>query len=73
MKLSRLFQPRNPMFWLIIVLNLLSTGITHILHSQDLPLGITLVLAAFALANFAIGIRITVHLMRSNPGDRGGA
>jgi hypothetical protein len=65
MKLSRLYQPRNPQFWLLVVLNLLSTGISYILRSQDLPTPIVLVLAAFALANFVIGIRIALHLMKS--------
>jgi hypothetical protein len=68
MKLSRLYQPRNPQFWLLVVLNLLSTGISHILRSHDLPTPITLVLALFALANFVIGIRIALNLMREPPG-----
>ena len=67
MKLSRLYQPRNPQFWLLVVLNLLSTGISYILRSQDLPMLITLLLAAFALANFVIGIRIALQLMREPP------
>jgi len=66
-KLSRLYQPRNPQFWLLIVLNLLSTGISYILRSRDLPMLVTLVLAAFALANFVIGIRIALQLMRERP------
>ncbi|MBI4995308.1 MAG: hypothetical protein HZC22_00070 [Rhodocyclales bacterium] len=65
MRLSRLYQPRNPLFWLLVVLNLLSTGISYILRSQDLPALITLVLASFALVNFVIGIRIALRLMRS--------
>jgi len=69
-KLSRLYQPRNPQFWLLVVLNLLSTGISHILRSQDLPLLITLVLATFALVNFAIGIHIALQLMREPPDTR---
>jgi hypothetical protein len=69
MKFSRLYQPRNPQFWLLVALNLLSTGISHILRSQDLPTPITLVLAAFALANFFIGIRIALNLMREPPGN----
>lgn len=69
MKLSRLYQPRNPQFWLLVVLNLLSTVISYILRSQDLPMLITLVLAAFALANFVIGIRIALQLMRDRPDE----
>ena len=68
MKLSRLYQPKNPQFWLLVVLNLLSTGISWILRQHDLPLGVMLVLAAFALANFWIGLRIALQLMREPPG-----
>jgi hypothetical protein len=68
-KLSRLYQPRNPQFWLLIVLNLLSTGISYILRSRDLPMLVTLVLAAFALANFVIGIRIALQLMSERPDE----
>lgn len=64
MKRPRLCQPWNPEFWLLIALNLLSTGISYILRNQTLPVLITLVLAALALANFVIGIRIAPHLMR---------
>ena len=68
-KLSRLYQPRNPQFWFLIVLNLLSTGISYILRSRDLPMLVTLVLAAFALANFVIGIRIALQLMSERPDE----
>lgn len=68
-KLSRLYQPRNPQFWLLVVVNLLSTGISYLLRSQDLPMLITLILAAFALANLVIGIRIALQLMRECPDD----
>jgi uncharacterized membrane protein AbrB (regulator of aidB expression) len=68
LKLSRLYQPKNPQFWLLIVLNLLSTGISWILRSRELPLPVMLVLAAFALANFWIGLRIALRLMRETPG-----
>lgn len=67
MRLSKLYQPRNPRFWLLVVLNLLSTGISYILRSHDLPMLINVVLAAFALANLVIGIRIALQLMRESP------
>lgn len=69
MKLSRLYQPGNPRFWLLVVLNLLSSGISYLLRRQDLPMSITLVLAAFALANFVIGIRIALQLMSTCTDD----
>lgn len=69
MKLSRLFQPRNPRFWMLIVLNVLSAAISYILRAYELPLTVALVLAAFAIANMVIGLRIAWHLV-SDPADR---
>ena len=65
MKLSRLFQFRNPLFWMFVILNLLSSAISFFLRSQTLTLPVMLLLTGFALANFVIGLRIAVRLMRS--------
>ena len=65
MKLSRLFQFRNPLFWLFVILSLLSSAISFILRSQTLSLPVMLLLAGFALANFVVGLRIALRLMRS--------
>ena len=62
-KLSRLIQPRNPQFWLLVVLNALSSAISFILRAYELPGAVTLVLAGFAVANFVMGIRIAWRLM----------
>lgn len=67
MKLSRLFQPRNPLFWLMLILNLLSSVLSYILHTMVLTTPVTLVLALFALTNAVIGIRIALRLMRDEP------
>lgn len=63
LKFSRLFQWRNPQFWLLVVLNGLSTAISYILRVYELPLPMALVLAGFAVANVLIGIRIAWRLM----------
>ncbi|MCC4117149.1 hypothetical protein LLG90_17490 [Aromatoleum toluclasticum] len=56
MKLSRLFQPRNPAFWAMIALNVLSSAFAWILRSYPLkPLGLALV-ASLALANAMLGM-----------------
>lgn len=68
LKLSRLFQWRNPQFWLLVVLNGLSTAISYILRVYELPLPMALVLAAFAVANVVIGIRIAWRLMTDDRG-----
>lgn len=45
MKLSRLFQPKNPLFWLLVALNLLSVALSHIAQNFSLnTLGTTLLL-----------------------------
>lgn len=67
MKLSRLFQPRNPLFWLMVILNLLSSVLSYMLHTMVLTTSVTLVLALFALTNAVIGIRIAFRLMRDEP------
>lgn len=63
MKISRLFQPRNPQFWLLVALNLLSTAISYLLRTRDLPTLPVLLLAGFAIANFMLGLRIALRLM----------
>lgn len=70
-KLSRLFQPRNPRFWYLVVLNLLSAGISYILRSHELPVAAVLVLATFALANGVVGIRVALSLMAEPPDAEG--
>ena len=69
MKLSRLFQPRNPQFWLLVILNVLSAAISYILRAHELPLAVSLILAGFALANMVIGLRIAWRLV-SDPPER---
>lgn len=67
MKISRLIQPRNPQFWLLIALNALSSAISFILRSYELPAALTLVLAGFAVANVVLGLRIALRLMADPP------
>lgn len=70
MKLSRLFQPRNPLFWLMLILNGLSSLLSWMLHTQDLRTPFVMVLALFALANALIGIWLAIRLMREEPAPR---
>ena len=45
MKLSRLFQPKNPQFWLLVTLNVLSLALSHIAQNYNLnTLGSTLLI-----------------------------
>lgn len=64
-RFARLIQPRNPLFWLLILLNGLSAVISYLLQTQKFPLPIVLVLAGFAVGNMLYGLRIALRLMRS--------
>jgi len=64
MKFSRLYQPKNPLFWLLVLLNALSAAISWLLQTRPMALAPTLVLAFFALGNFLLGIKLAVQLMR---------
>lgn len=67
MRISRLIQPRNPQFWLLVALNALSSAISFLLRSYELPAALTLVLAGFAVANVLLGLRIAWRLMADPP------
>lgn len=68
MKLSRIYQPRNPLFWLMVILNLLSTALAWIGRSYDLAPLPAAIVAAMAVGNALIGIYLTLRLIRDEPG-----
>jgi len=65
MKLSRLLQPRNPKFWLLLALNLLSALLAWVLRTYPLALGPMLLVAAVALANAGLGLWLMWQLARA--------
>jgi hypothetical protein len=67
LKLSRLIQPRNPLFWLMLVLNALSSAFTYVLHTYELTTPAMLVVGGFALANAIIGMGLVLRLLRGEP------
>lgn len=67
MKLFRIFQPRNPLFWLMLVLNTLSYALAWIVQNRSLnTLGVVLVVG-FALANAVLGTWLLWRLMSGTP------
>jgi hypothetical protein len=69
MKLSRIYQPRNPLFWLMVVINLLSTALAWVARSYELaPLQATLV-SVMAVANALAGIFLMFRLIRDEPAN----
>ncbi|MBK9020804.1 MAG: hypothetical protein IPL72_12735 [Sulfuritalea sp.] len=71
MKLARLWQPRNPAFWLMIVLNLLSTLLAWVTRTYALTPVAMLVVAGFATGNALLGLRLIWVLMRDEPSGTG--
>ena len=65
MKLSRLFQPRNPLFWLMLTLNGLSAALAWITHNRSLTgWGMAIVLG-FTLANAVLGAYLAWRLVKT--------
>lgn len=64
MKLSRLWQPRNPAFWLMIAVNLLSTLLAWVVRSYTLGTPAAILIAVFAIGNVVIGLRLIWLLLR---------
>ncbi len=69
MKFARLWQPRSPAFWMMLVLNLLSSLLAWVLRSYTLIPLVVAVVAGLALMNAWIGIRLALSLMREEPDD----
>lgn len=67
MKFSRLFQPRNPLFWIMMALNALSMALVWLVQNRPLnTLGLLLV-GGFALANAVLGSWLAWRLIKSPP------
>jgi hypothetical protein len=67
MKLSRLFQPRNPLFWMMLMLNLLSAALAWIVHNRPLNTPAMVIVGMFALGNALIGTWLMWRLVRDEP------
>jgi drug/metabolite transporter (DMT)-like permease len=67
LKWSRLFQPRHPIFWVIMALNGLSAMLSWIVQTKPLnTLGLSLVML-FLLSNALISMRLGWRLLREEP------
>jgi hypothetical protein len=65
MKLKRLYQPRNPLFWIMVALNLLSTALGWITHSHFPGGFVSVVIALFAIGNALLGAYLMWRLANS--------
>lgn len=68
-RFARLWQPRHPAFWLMLVLNALSTGLAWLVRNVDLsPLAAGAVLV-FAVGNGVLGLALLARLLRAPRDD----
>ncbi|MDK9703516.1 MAG: hypothetical protein OEL20_10280 [Sulfuritalea sp.] len=67
MKFGRLYQPRNPAFWLMVAFNLLSTLLAWVARTYALAPAVSLLLAGVAIGNALIGVWLILQLMRDKP------
>jgi hypothetical protein len=69
MKLSRLFQPRNPIFWIMLALNGLSTALAWLVHNRPLNTFGLLLVGGFALINAVLGTWFAWRLVKDVPNE----
>jgi hypothetical protein len=69
MKLSRLFQPRNPLFWIMLAVNALSPALAWIVRNRSLNSTAMVIVTVFAVGNALIGTWLIVRLLRTPPGQ----
>lgn len=67
MKWQRLWQPRNPLFWVVVVLNALSTLLAWVVRTYPLPPTLAVAVAAFAVGNAVLGLRLMWALAKTPP------
>jgi len=68
MKLLRIYQPQNPVFWFMLALNTLSYALAWIVQNRSLnKLGMLLV-GGFALVNAVLGMWLMFRLAQDAPG-----
>lgn len=67
MRLARLFQPRNPLFWMAMALNALSAMLAWIVQNRELHAWASLLVGGFALANAVVGSWLVWRLLRDAP------
>jgi 4-hydroxybenzoate polyprenyltransferase len=65
----RLWQPRHPLFWLMLALQLLSSVLVLIIQIQDPPAGLRLVLGLLALSNSLLSWWLLARLWRETGTD----
>lgn len=65
MKISRLYQPRNPLFWMLVVLNLLSMVLSYLAQNYTLSTLGTAIVFVFAVLNAILSAGLAWRLVKS--------
>ncbi len=65
MKVSRIYQPRNPLFWVMLALNLMSLVLSWVTHNQSLNVLASVLVGGFAIGNAVLGTWIAWRLANS--------
>ena len=70
MKLLRIYQPRNPLFWIMLALNALSYSLAWIVQNRSLNTMGMLLIGGFALVNAVLGMWLLWRLAQAAPGSQ---
>jgi hypothetical protein len=65
MKILRLYQPRNPSFCIMVVLNMLSAVLGWLTHTQPLGALASVLITGFAVGNTVLGAWLAWRLVNS--------
>jgi len=71
MKLKRLWQPANKLFWMMLFFNIMSSVCTYVMRAYPWNMAGQLLLAAIALVNVFFGLAAAWMLMRDEPTSTG--
>ena len=66
-KLQLIYQPANPLFWLMLALNLLSSALMWIVQNRALNTFGMLLVGVIAMVNAAAGTWFMWRLMQTKP------
>ena len=67
MRWRNVYQPRNPLFWIMMTLNALSLVLAWITRSYSLNTGASLVVGTFAVGNALLGTWLLWRLVSTSP------
>ena len=65
MKISRLYQPRNPNFWMLVVINLLSMFLSYVAQNYTLSTLASVIVIVFAVLNTVLSMGLAWRLIKS--------